>query len=361
MPVPKFPDRDRKPSYRTGFGLRLPGMTPLFTRRLLRGPLARPVFYAVALAVVAPMAWRAYQRTMPHNGFDVTDASVPPSAIVGGGPGRDDIPALTDPKKLPASQAPYPDRLRVLAIAMGSAAVAYPINILNWHEVVNDRLGDVPIVVSWCPLCQSGLVFRRPVRGATGRPLVFGVSGLLYQDNLLMYDRQTDSLWSQLEARAISGPLKGRGLRPLPAVHTTWGEWRFRHPDTLVLSTDTGYRRNYGVDPYAGYRAQRWRAADHSGLARQDLVIGVRIGDQARAYPFSELARGQVAGQIQDRFGHRRLTIDFDARTGSYRIHTADPAGVLNTLAYWFAWRSFYPHTQIWRRAATVPADRRSH
>ncbi|MDE2150085.1 MAG: DUF3179 domain-containing protein [Gammaproteobacteria bacterium] len=338
--------------------------TSLLTRRLFRSSLARPAFYALALTIIAPMAWRAYERTLPDNGFDVAGASVPASAIVGGGPGRDDIPALTDPKKLPASQASYPDSQRVLAIAAGNAAVAYPINILNWHEVVNDRVGAIPILVSWCPLCQTGLIFRRPLHGAAGRPLEFGVSGLLYQDNLLMYDRQTDSLWSQLQARAISGPLKGREMQPLPAAHTTWGAWRTRHPDTLVLSTDTGYDRDYAADPYAGYRLQRWRTADQSGLARQDLVIGVRIGDQARAYPFSELARDHAQGQIQDRFGHQRLVIHFNALTGSYRIEAADPVAVMSTLAYWFAWRSFYPHTQVWRappRGGRPPASGRRH
>jgi len=322
-------------------------MRRFLTAPIFRHRLARPVFYGLALVITVPMAWRAYERQLPHNGFDVDNATVPVSAIVGGGPGPDGIPALTHPEMLAADDAPYADDQRILGIAGDGEARAYPIHILNWHEVVNDRLGDDPILVSWCPLCRTGIVYRRPVEDA---PLEFAVSGLLYQDNLLMYDRQTDSLWSQLQGEAISGAMKGRALEPMMAAHSTWGQWRERYPQSLVLSPDTGYRRDYGIDPYSDYHRSAGVSGDGSEPARQALVIGLSHNGSARAYPFTELAKAQRKGRIEDRFAGRTLTIDYDALAGTYEIESSAPDGLKSTLAYWFAWKSFHPNTEVWRR-----------
>ncbi|MFZ0789299.1 MAG: DUF3179 domain-containing protein, partial [Chromatiaceae bacterium] len=171
------------------------------------------------------------------NGFDLVGALVPVSAILPGGPERDGIPAIDRPRFLPADEAPeVRTGDRVLGLRLDGQARAYPIAILNWHEIVNDRFGDLPVAVTYCPLCGTGMAFRAE---AGGKPLQFGVSGLLYNSDVLLYDRQSESLWSQIDRRAISGPHKGERLEALPLEHTTWGDWQQRHPDTLVLSRDT--------------------------------------------------------------------------------------------------------------------------
>ena len=183
-----------------------------------------------------------------------------------------------------------------------------------------------------------------------GRRLEFGVSGLLYQSDVLMYDRATESLWSQLAFEAISGPLSGTELEVVPATHTTWGDWRGSHPETRVLSFQTGHIRDYDRDPYAGY-------AEVPGLyfpvsQRDDRypakswVAGIVLGGQARAYPFSELAR--TGGDwVSDRIGKESLQIRFDPATR--RVDARDARGQALPVipAFWFAWHAFYPEGTV--------------
>ena len=129
---------------------------------------------------------------------------------------------------------------RVLALEANGVAKAYPIRILNWHEVVNDEIGGEPVLVSFCPLCGTGMAFDARL---DGRRLIFGVSGLLYNSDVLMYDLETESLWTQIGSRALTGPRQGKKLRQIPLLHTTWERWREEHPDGLVLSRETGHDR----------------------------------------------------------------------------------------------------------------------
>ena len=138
----------------------------------------------------------------------------------------------------------------MLGIKTAAGARAYPIKILNWHEIVNDEMGGLKFVVTFCPLCGSGVVFRSAI---DGNDLQFGVSGLLYNSDVLLYDRATESLWSQLLRKAVSGPYKGTALQTLPVHHTIWGDWQKRHPQSEVLTPQTGYSRDYEGNPYAGY------------------------------------------------------------------------------------------------------------
>ncbi|HSG05403.1 MAG TPA: DUF3179 domain-containing protein, partial [Nitrospiria bacterium] len=184
-------------------------------------------------------------------GFDLSRSSIPKEDILPGGPPKDGIPALDNPKFLKAGKAALLNSGdRVLGFSGKGEAKAYPIKILNWHEVVNDTVGGKPVVITYCPLCGTGMAFDPVVKG---EHFTFGVSGLLYQSDVLMYDRQTDSLWSQILQEAVTGKMMGTRLTLLPLIHTTWEEWRKEHPNTLVLSTDTGYSRNYRRDPYEGY------------------------------------------------------------------------------------------------------------
>ncbi|HWP66868.1 MAG TPA: DUF3179 domain-containing (seleno)protein [Candidatus Limnocylindria bacterium] len=282
-------------------------------------------------------------------GFDLERASVPPSAIVRGGPPRDGIPAIQKPVFVPAAQAAFlGDRDRVIGLEHAGEARAYPVRILNWHEVVNDRVGGLPVAVTWCPLTASAVVFDRRQDGGE---LVFGVSGLLYQSNVLVYDHQSESLWSQLAGRAIAGPRTGARLQSVPAVETTWREWRTAHPATQVLSTDTGYRRDYAVDPYADYHASPSFAFETSPadarLRVKDRVLGIVAGGEAIALEEDELRR---LGKARIRVGEVPLRVRYDRTAGAARVTRTDTgAAVPATWVYWFAWSAIHPGVRLWR------------
>jgi len=272
---------------------------------------------------------------------------VPREEILSGGPPKDGIPALTDPQVVSAEEATYLRAAdRVLGVVIGTQARAYPIRILNWHEVVNDQLSGTPIVVTYCPLCGTGMVFRAERRG---QRMLFGVSGLLYNSDVLLHDKETESLWSQLKMEAVTGPRLGEQLEWLPAQHITWEIWRTAHPQTDVLSLNTGYDRDYGHDPYAGYATNsrlmfpvRHRDAR---LAPKAWVAGVLIDGQPKAYPLKRLSSGHV---LEDRVGVQMLHIMYDANARSVQVTDANKNEVPVVQAYWFAWAAFYPETWLY-------------
>lgn len=283
------------------------------------------------------------------NGFIIQEPLIPISEIYGGGPAKDGIPSLDNPKFLNAAEATFlsPED-RLLGVTLNGVTKAYPIAILNYHELVNDQFDGQSITVSYCPLCGTGMVFNARVKG---RDLAFGVSGLLYNNDLLMYDRDTDSLWSQLEGRAISGAMKGTLLERLPVEHTTWRAWSERHPETSVLSMDTGFYRNYGASPYPAYAQSARILFPLSNYDRRyhakELVIGVEVGNVAKAYPFTELAKG--TGLLDDRVNGRAFRVEYSREDNSARILDGD-GNVLSTVtAYWFAWMAFHPNSEVYQ------------
>jgi len=174
---------------------------------------------------------------------------VDPARVVSGGPPPDGIPPIDEPRFQPAGEVDWlTDDEPVLAPAIGNRA--YPVRILIWHEIVNDTIGGRPVAITYCPLCNSALGFDRRLGD---RVLTFGTSGKLYLSDLVMYDRQTESLWSQIKGRAIAGVLAGAELARVPVQTVTWAQWRAAHPDGWVLSRDTGVERDYGRNPYTGY------------------------------------------------------------------------------------------------------------
>ena len=303
------------------------------------------LFARLLALLMSVLAWPAAAL----NGFDLDNATVARDLIERGGPPRDGIPAIDRPRFVAAEQAEFlAPGDRVLGVSVAGQARAYPLRILNWHEIVNDRFGATHVLVTYCPLCGSGMVFRV---GEEGSPRRFGVSGLLYNSDMLLYDRRTESLWSQIEGRAISGPLVGTVLTQLPAWSTTWRAWRARHPDSLVLSRDTGHRRDYDRDPYAAYAETPgvWFPLAHRDLrlGPKETVVGVRLGGVAKAYPFSALARSQ--GEVWDRVGGRRLRVRFDREAASAEVLDEHGRPLAATTLFWFAWAAFYPDTQVWR------------
>lgn len=283
------------------------------------------------------------------NGFDLRGASIPATQIHAGGPPKDGIPSIDKPKFLTAAQATHMRADdQVLGLVRNNVARAYPVRILNWHEVVNDSFGNEAVTITFCPLCGTGVAFDGRV---DGRDLSFGVSGLLYNSDVLMYDRQSQSLWSQLLGQAISGPMKGRHLRMLPLTHTTWADWRKSHPATVILSTDTGASRDYERDPYAGYGSSSEIifpiAFRSSGFHPKERVLGVKIGALTKAYPFVEL--GKTSGVLSDRLGDTPLTIRFDRLASRASVHTDKGEQLPAVVGYWFAWYAFYPTTEVFR------------
>jgi len=219
---------------------------------------------AAGVLACAAASARAGKAPESFNGFDLSAASVPVQAI--------ERQAL---------------QTRIACWGWPWVRMRGPIRsaILNWHEVVNDRFGDRAVVVTFCPLCGTGMAFDAQV-GA--RSLGFGVSGLLYNSDVLLYDRATLSLWSQIMQTAVSGPLKGTRLQSLPLAHTSWADWRRRYPATQVLSTETGFERDYARDPYAGYGQVPRLIFDvqhrDDRFPLKEWVLGVRVADVHKAY-----------------------------------------------------------------------------
>jgi Protein of unknown function (DUF3179) len=304
--------------------------------------------FMAAGAVLILAAWLGIGRSAKGQ-FDLTRHSVPLDQFVDGGPGKDGIPAILSPQFVAAIEATFlREDDRILGLATKSDAKAYPIKILNWHEIVNDAIDGHAVVVTYCPLCGTGIAFDATIQGHRHS---FGVSGLLYQSDLLMYDHQTESLWSQVGMHAVAGPLTGEKLTPIFLEHTTWAEWRNAHPATLVLSTKTGSFRSYDRDPYMGYAERRDLMFDTTHFDPtyhpKEWVVGVEIDGVAKAYPFSELKKGPSL--ISDQVGGRSITIRFNQPSRSASIHDADGKPIPSIMAFWFAWYTFHPDTLVFR------------
>lgn len=183
---------------------------------------------------------------------DFSIYAVPFDEILSGGPSRDGIPPIDNPKFIPVEEADQwlDPREPVILVSIDQAVKAYPIQILMWHEIVNDTLGGTPIVVSFCPLCNTAIVFERTIEGEV---LDFGTTGRLRFSNLIMYDRQTESWWQQATGEAIIGSLTGEKLSLLPGAMIAWEDFKNAYPEGIVLSRETGHNKPYGTNPYTGY------------------------------------------------------------------------------------------------------------
>jgi len=300
-------------------------------------------------AVVAVSIAALSIRAIAQNGFDLSNSLVPRDEILPGGPGRDGIPAIDHPQFVRSNEANFlRDEDRVIAVKIDKETRAYPLRILAWHEIVNDEISKHAIAVTYCPLCGTGMVFDRTVARKT---LSFGVSGLLYQSNLLMYDRETNSLSPQVAMKAISGPMADTELRLLPSEHMKWAAWRDAHPDGKVLSANTGYARDYGHDAYVDYvRSSETMFPIHwtrSELDKKEWVVGVIVNQQAKAYPLELLKKN---APIEDKIDNERIRIGYDAGASKPEVTRADNGEPIPfTMVYWFAWQAFYPKTELFR------------
>jgi hypothetical protein len=282
--------------------------------------------------------------------WDFSEHSIPLTEILSGGPSKDGIPAIDRPRFVPASKASrgfLKDEDRIIALMVNGNKKAYPIKILNWHEIVNDSIGGRRVVVTFCPLCGTGMVFDA---NAAGRKLDFGVSGLLYQSDVLLYDRQTESLWSQIKQEAVVGQLIGTRLQLLSSTQTTWGAWKKQHPDTFVLSVRTGYSRDYDRDPYEDYTTSRDVMFSvgkvNPRYHPKEQVLGVELDGLTKAYPFSELAR--TKSPFKDKIGNKAVVVTYDSKSRTATIKDASGKELPSVVGFWFAWYAFHKDTQVY-------------
>ena len=215
------------------------------------------------------------------------------SEITSGGPPRDGIPPIDDPKFTDLADANrwLNPKEPVISLTVNGETKAYPLQILIWHEIVNDTLGGVPVAVTFCPLCNSAITFDR---NFNGQVLDFGTSGNLRFSDLVMWDRQTETWWQQFTGEAIVGRFAGRTLTFIPSAIVSWEDFQAAHPDATVLDKDTGFSRSYGQNPYAGYdRVDNppflFRGELNGRLLPKERVVAVTIGDESAAFPFSVL------------------------------------------------------------------------
>ena len=360
-----------------------------------------------------PAALSATFSDWPNTDFTRTTVNL--GEVSRGCPVRDCIPALdaqdavTIPSArggharfAPATAVSYAPRLPVAVVTVGSVTKAYPLHILTWHEVVNDTFGDLPVVVSFCPLCNTAISFDRRVQGRT---LDFGVSGNLRNSDLIMWDRQTESWWQQATGEGIAGANAGQRLRPLSTTVVSFADFARAHPDGLVLTEDTGLGREYGINPYEGYDGSS-RPFLFSGkidprLPGLERVVALGRDGDGTAVAMSALAPLKVvnltveqvpiavfwaAGTVsvldaqsienaKDIGSAAAYLAELDGRVLRFRpgpsggtfideqtgsswnilgIATAGElrgrqlASVLHTTEFWFAWAAFHPKTQLW-------------
>lgn len=281
---------------------------------------------------------------------DFSKTSIDFNSVLDGGPGKDGIPAILDPvMDVIANADGLADREPVISINIdGELGRAYPIRYLMWHEIVNDRVGNVPIAITFCPLCNSGVVFDRRLDGQT---LTMGVSGMLRNSDMIMYDHQTESWWQQFTGEAIVGELLDKKLTKLPSRMESWGNFKERNPDGLV-QREPQVNRPYGQNPYAGYDTGRpfLYNGENPPNGINPMARVVVVGD--RAWPLQRISKAQVLNEEGLTFSWTKGTSSaLDTREISKgrdigAIRVTDKAGkdVVHDVAFAFAFHAFNPN-----------------
>ena len=276
-----------------------------------------------------------------------TKHSIPLKEILDGGPGKDGIPSIDDPKFIDTASANkfLNDDEIGIGISIKGESRFYPNQIMVWHEIANDTMQGKPILVTYCPLCATGIVFEREI---DGEAVEFGVSGKLWQSNLLMYNRSSkESLWSQVLGEAVLGDYTGQRLAIVPSDVVKYGEWKKAHPDTTVLSRETGSLRNYGLDPYGDYYTNTdvsfGAEFTDNRLHPKDFVLGVEYEGQFKAY----LERAIPVGETKDQFAGKEVTINkTENREVNIEIN-GEPLPFIS--GFWFSWVAVHQGTEIYK------------
>ncbi|MEX0764161.1 MAG: DUF3179 domain-containing protein [Nitrosopumilaceae archaeon] len=311
---------------------------------------------------------------------------VPLDKIKSGGPPKDGIPSIDNPKFTAASEASFvSDDDIVIGLRLNSETKAYPLFILVWHEIVNDKLGDTPVAVTYCPLCFTNQVFDRKINGIETE---FGTSGKLYNSNLVMYDRNTDSQWSQALGKAITGELAGYELKRIPFDVVKWSDWKSLYPDSLVLTTDTGQIRPYGSDPYGDYYTDSRIIFPVENMDDRmhpkEIILGFDDNNTYKAYKLKEIESRKI---VNDKINNKEIllaslfpnmarafdrtledqVLEFEFSNGIITDKQTDSEWNIDGLAvsgplqgmqlsritfnpgFWFEWVAFHPQTEIYQ------------
>jgi len=313
---------------------------------------------------------------------------VPLDKIRSGGPPKDGIPSIDDPKFVKVSESQFmSDSDIVVGLEINGEIKAYPLFIMVWHEIVNDKVGGVPVAVTYCPLCFTNQVFERII---DGQEVEFGTSGKLYNSNLVMYDRLTDSYWSQALGISIAGELAGNELKRIPFDVISWIDWKNMYPNTLVMTTETGHLRAYSVDPYGDYYKDPRIIfpVDNKDdrMHPKEIVLGFHENDVYKAFKQIDVESSNVINDKVDNksflivslfTGNARafdrlvegqvLTFDFiddtiiDIETKS--IWNYDGVAISGSMegtqlmrepfdpGFWFEWVALHPNTEVYEKS----------
>ena len=289
---------------------------------------------------------RDYDQDVLLQVFKLTqaDSDVPFDSLMQACPARDCIPSIDEPGFVPAGEVEYlrEDDL-VLTLTHNGVTRAYPTRILDHHEIVNDMFGPDPVAITYCPLCGSGLAFDRRLNGQV---LDFGVSALLHNSDLVMYDRQTESLWQQITGAAFAGKSRGGQLRTLPLSMVTWDEWRQKYPDSEVLTVDGIQTDRYLKDAYTDYaeseRLYMPVSATDARLHPKRVIYGIEVGERALAVDAEYLAE---EGSWSNEYEGQKLILSL--KTGGEVEASLDGKPITIHRMYWFAWYTFHPNTAL--------------
>lgn len=281
--------------------------------------------------------------------LDLSNLRISANEVGSGGVPIDGIPSIDAPKFVSTADAEryLVGNDTVMSVREGDSARAYPLRILAWHEIVNDEVNGRAIAVTYCPLCATGMVFSREIPGAKNGRVEFGVSGLLHNSVVLMYDRESMGLWSQLGRQSVSGKFAGTELEWLPSEQMSWKAWKTRYPNGQVLSTETGFNRNYQRPPYDAYRRSPNPMFEvpskRTDLPEKAKVVGIVYRGDARAYHVGSLQNGTFSDWI----AAEQIQITYDKASRLFQARTMAGEHLPAVWVYWFAWQAFYPDTEL--------------
>jgi hypothetical protein len=275
---------------------------------------------------------------------------VDPNKILSGGPPKDGIPSIDNPKYVTVDEADewIADNELVLAIIYKGVKRVYPLQIMVWHEIVNDDIAGDPLLITYCPLCGSGIAFERTLNG---EEVEFGTSGKLYNSNLVMYDRMTNTYWTQIGGQAIVGELTGMKLTPVSIETVVWRDWKAVHSNSEVLSQETGFIRPYGRDPYGSYYEDSllFFPVEESDdrIHPKTVIFGIEVDGVFKAYREDDL---KELGEIEDTVGGVNVKVERD-EAGIVKISNQDTGTeIVKERDFWFAWYAFHPETELYTR-----------
>lgn len=319
-----------------------------FSKKITRGEMAEMIYRIKTGTTTKSSA--TYSQIKDGTVVAVSDvkSNVPLNEIISGGPVKDGIPSIDEPVFVSANKASkfVTDQTLGILLKNGSETKFYPYNILNWHTIVNDTVDGKQLTITYDPLTASAMVFDRTINSQV---YDFGTSGKLYQSNLIIYDRQTESYWSQILARAIAGELIDYKLIIYPSSIAKFSQVK-NIAGLKVLSTETGYTRDYQSNPYLDYQSKNGLLFPVSNtddrLSDKTLVFAVEIGGQQKAYVYNDLLEVDT---LQDTFNGKTLRISVNPSTNQILVIDSAQNRYTGYTTFWFAWAAQHPNGSLWK------------